>query len=281
MKRKIVIAIFILITTTPLLFGFGYSLLYSFGLTGILSKGFTIEHWQMLFTESDGISSLFYTIFLTIISLILILLPALVLAWWQTNSAQVKWLKAMLFLPLCFPPLVAAFAMYHLLSPTGIYSRVFYQLGLIEQLEDFPRLVNDFASIGILAAHVFMVFPLFTLLFINQVKKERLDELMATSLTLGASGFYFFRKVFAPVILMRSSPLIVLYGIFLMGTYEVPLLLGRSSPRVVTVFITEKIKGFSLQDIPQGHAMAVVYTLLVITITTFFLSINRKTISGS
>lgn len=275
MKKKLTIAVYVLITLGPLVLGLAYSLLYSLGFIGLMNEGFTLEHWQRLLQSDDALSSLGYSLLLTLLSLILILVLALFISWKQMKRGNGNNFYKILFLPLVFPPLIAGFAWFHVLNPGGIFSRLAYHLELTSSLEAFPRLVNDTYSIAIIITHVFLVFPLFTLLFIEQSKKERMPELMQISETLGGSKWQFFRRVFAPLLLIKSQSLIWLYGVFLFGTYEVPLLLGRSSPRVVTVFITEKLTKFNLYDVPVGHAMAVVYSLLILLIISLF--VRKKT----
>ncbi len=270
MGKKAVVVLYVVLTIGPLLLGLGYSLLYSLGLLGLMNDGFTLEHWVRL-GESGAWLSLLYSLVLTVVSLLLVLVLALQLSWWQVFHARARWLYRFLFVPLLFPPLIAGFAWFYLLSPAGILSRLTYQLGLIDSLEAFPRLVNDYWSVGILVTHVFLVFPLFALLFTEQARQERMLELREVALTLGSGQGPFFRRVYLPLLMQKSSPLIWLYAIFLLGTYEVPLLLGRSSPRVVTVFITDKLTRFNLADIPVGHAMAVIYTVLVLVVIRIFI----------
>lgn len=262
MRKQVAISIFVVLTVVPLVAGLVYSLLYSLGMAGLLGKGFTLEHWEKLFTEGGAVSTLLYTLYLTLVSLVLALVPALIAAWYLSFRKQASNLYGVLFVPLTFPPLVAAFAMFHLLNPGGILSRLGHAAGLYSELDAFPRLVNDDWSIGIILTHVFLIFPFFTLVFTNLARKENLAGLRDTARTLGAEGQQFIRKVFLPVLLKRGAALILLYGVFLFGTYEVPLLLGRQDPQPVTVFITEKVARFDLYNIPVGHAMVVVYVVL-------------------
>lgn len=275
MRKQLVIGVYLVLTGGPLFAGLGYSLAYSLGLTGLLNEGFTLHNWQRLWSGSDALLSLGYSLYLTVASLALILPAAVLFAWWQYRKGRGGLFHKILFLPLTFPPLIAAFAWYYLLSPGGLLSRASFQAGFTGGIGDFPRLVNDAWGIGILLTHLFLIFPLFAILFAHQAEKERMGELEAISRTLGGSDRQFLQGVFAPLLLKRSSPLIVLYAIFLFGAYEVPLLLGRSSPRVATLFITEKMTKYNLLDVPVGHAMAVVYTLSVITLATLLLRRGR------
>ena len=265
MSRRWSIPVFFTVTLAPLVMGLGYSLLYSLGLIGLMSDGFTLRYWKFLFSENEALGSIFYTLALTLASLLLAVVLALLTAWYLHGKARGNFYK-LLFVPLTFPPLVAAFAWKYLLAPGGILSRVMYQLQLSSSMEDFPRMVNDYWSTGILVTHIFLVFPLFTLLFSELARKEKMRELWQSAETLGSSRFQFFRRVFAPLLLFKARPVLALYGIFLFGTYEVPLLLGRSSPRVITVFVKEKLTQYNLAEIPVGHTMASLYCILVLLI---------------
>lgn len=250
--------------------GLGYSILYSFGMVGLMNNGFTFEHWQKLLANSALFTTIGYSLYISLASLLFILIFALLFSWWLVFKKN-KSIFNLLFLPLAFPPLIAAFSWYYILSPAGIISRILYHSGAITDISDFPRLVNDSYSFGIIITHVFLIFPLFTILFIKQAKKERMGAIQEISFTLGSTKNQFFLKVFMPLLLKKTAPLIILYAIFMFGAYEVPLLLGQSSPRMITVFISDKMTRFNLQDIPQAHAMAVTYSVLIIGLTTLFI----------
>lgn len=274
MSKKISLVLYILITSAPILAGLIYALLYSFGLIGILSKGFTLRYWKTLFS-SDAALSMGYTLLLTLASMILILAISLILSY-QLSKRPKSFLHKVLFIPLTMPPLIMAFAVFYWMSPGGIISRFLNQLGTLEEIESFPRLVNDFWGVGIIITHVLLIAPLFTLLFTNQVKKEKLMDMADISYTLGGDTTQFFRKIFIPVVLKRSKHLIILYTIFLMGTYEVPLLLGRSTPRVLTIFITENLSRYNLDDIPVAYALTSFYTFAIMITVLIFLTRSKN-----
>lgn len=253
--------LYALVCGLPLLAGISRSLAYSFGLAGLLEEGFTTEHWLILLRDREALETIIYSLFMGLLSIVATLIPAFMLAWreWCRPVASMRYF---LIAPLAFPPLVAAFAWYHILSPSGLISRFAYKLGWIEEMNQFPLLVHDYYGVGILVAHVFLVFPIFTVVFIAQAKKENLTALRDVAQSLGSSSRQFLFRVFIPVLLHKSGLLIRLYLVFLMGSYEVALLLGRSTPRMFTLYITDKLGRFNLTDIPVGHAMLVVYMLI-------------------
>jgi putative spermidine/putrescine transport system permease protein len=271
MRSRLAIGFYLAVTLLPVLAGLGYSLLYSLGMAGLLGKGFTLEYWARLFQDPEAWWSILYTGMLSLFSMVLAVAPALAVAYLLHFKASSKGLYRMLFVPLSLPPLIAAFAIYHLLSPAGFASRLAYHAGLTAAVEDFPRLVNDAGSMGILATHMLLLFPFFTLVFLNLSRKENMSSLRGIGQTLGAHEGQFLRRVWLPLLLWRSAPLLLLYSVFLLGAYEVPLLLGRSSPRVVSVYVVEQVSRYDLGGIPVGHAMAVLYALVVGLLCTLFL----------
>lgn len=267
--RKIIRIIYLLIVIVPLAGGIFYALFYSVGILGLLSEGFTLKHWLQLLQNQEVWQSLFYTFYLMILSLVLILLLALLVTWWWLMGHFYKSFYNSLFVPFTFSPLIAAFAWFYILSPGGVLSRLTANLGWIQGIEEFPRWVQDEYGIGILVTHVFLIFPLFSLLFIEQARKEKFSELLQVAFSLGSSKWQFFKTIFFPFLFQKTRVLIVLYAIFLMGTYEVPLLLGQSSPRVVTVFIIDKMTRFNLQDIHNAYALVCLYSVFLIVLISF------------
>jgi len=57
-----------------------------------------------------------------------------------------------------------------------------------------------------------------------------------------------------------------LYGLFLVGAYEVPLLLGRQSPRMLSVLIAQKFRRFDLLELPQAYVLTCLYAIIVVFI---------------
>lgn len=276
-RQHIVLTAFVLVCLLPLLMGFVYSLGYSLGVFGLMNDGFTLEHWVRLFASKDAWSSLIYTFVITLVSISLVIVLAAFLSRTFASQKRAAFTQKALLLPLLFAPVIAGFAWYYVLSPAGVLSRFSHALGLTKDLSSFPRLVNDDWSVGILLVHVFLVLPIFTFLFTAQARSMNLLEMNKLAQSLGSSRLQCFMKLWLPALVKRFKLLIVLYAIFFVGTYEVPLILGQSSPRVLTVFISEKLTKFNLNDIPLGHCMAVFYSASIFIVLRLFLHRPKPT----
>ena len=181
------------------------------------------------------------------------------------------------YLPLSIPPIIAAFLTFQFLGNSGMVSRIFHKIGWIENAESFPELVNDALYIGVVVTQVFMTFPFLTLLFLNLRKTFKINELSQLSKTLGATERQIQRRVTIPILLQKARPNIVLLFIVLMSSYEIPLLLGRQSPMMLSVLIGQKFRKFNLLDIPQAYAMTVIYAVLVMGLVALFLKNKKET----
>jgi len=60
-----------------------------------------------------------------------------------------------------------------------------------------------------------------------------------------------------------------------MGSYEVPLLLGRQSPQMISVATLQKIQRYNLYDIPKGFAMSILYVLIIVLVLVLLYWRNR------
>lgn len=111
---------------------------------------------------------------------------------------------------------------------------------------------------------VLLVFPFFTLFLKNIFDAERLRDYQLIAQSLGAKPSHIFWKINLPLLWQKAKSTLVLYIIFVMGSYEVPLLLGRQNPQMITPRIVDKAQRFNLQDIPQAYVMALIYLCLVL-----------------
>ena len=66
-------------------------------------------------------------------------------------------------------------------------------------------------------------------------------------------------KVALPMMLNRGTAMLVLVFLLALGSYEIPLLLGRQSPQMFSVAAQQRASQFNLLNRPQAFALATVY----------------------
>jgi putative spermidine/putrescine transport system permease protein len=275
-RNRIGIVFYVCVVALPLGAGIVYALLYSFGLIGTNNEGGpTTEHWKAVFSDRSVIYSFAYSTYVAVTALLLAVLSGLYLALGFKRELNRGFFSYLIYFPLAIPAIVTAFFIFQLLSASGIFSRLAFRLHLIRDISAFPDMVNDRYSVGIILAHTLMALPFFTLLFLNLYSSEQIGALKQLALSLGASREQLLLKVTLPILISRAMPNLVLYFLFILGSYEVPLLLGRQSPQMVSVVIIRKLQKFDLRDIPQGYVIALVYTFAVLLVMLLLLA-KRK-----
>ncbi len=257
------ILFFLAIGVLPFAAAFVYALLYSFGAVGVLNTSYTTAFWAAVFRSGEFFKSLGYSAAIAAVSVAVSVGLALWLVLSYRRDFEKKALSFVLYLPLAIPGVVAAFFTFQLLAQSGFFARITYALGGIDKARQFPDLVNDPWAVGILLTFISLVTPFFVLLFMNVYKNERLGELKTLAVSLGATPRQVRWRVSIPILLTKTRTLIVLYFIFILGAYEVPLILGQQSPQMLSVLIIREMRQFDLAKIPEGYAVAVLYTFIV------------------
>jgi putative spermidine/putrescine transport system permease protein len=277
-NRIVALSIFLFFTLFPLVTGVIYAFLYSIGMVGALSNGFTLLHWQAVLSSESFIYSLFLSVVIAAMSLSISVFLALffTIKLSQNPTSDIRNPTSLFYLPLSIPPIIAAFLTFQFLGNSGMISRFFYKIGLIANLESFPELVNDKFYLGVIATQVLMTFPFLTLLFLNVYKTNKISDLSGMSKTLGATDNQIRNRIVVPILLQKTRPNIILFFIFLMSSYEIPLLLGRQSPMMLSVLISQKFRKFNLADVPQAYVMTVIYAFLVILLVLLIIKIQKS-----
>jgi len=269
--------LFALLIVLPFSAGLIYAFLYSFGLVGILNQGFTLIHWRNVFASGELWRSLAYSFYIAGLSLFIAV--ALAFLFIMLRRDRNERTSYFIYLPLTLPAMVAAFFTFQFLSNAGFISRIFNALHLTNGPGNFPDMINDPWGVGIIITHVMLALPFFIILFQNYYRSENLETLRDLSLTLGSSHSQFTRKILVPLLLLKTSAPLGLYFLFMLGSYEIPLLLGQQDPQMVSVLVTRKLSRYNLQDIPQGYIIAILYTSVVCGL--LLLIMRKKTNSNA
>ncbi len=274
--RRLAPTLFLGFAVLPLAAGLLYALLYSLGLVGALSHGFSLDAWRLLFISPTFWTSLGLSSLLATVSVVISTWLALgLVAGWQAQLERPR-VRLLLHFPLALPPIVAAFVSFQWLGSSGMLARMAWQLGWINDAGTFPPLINDPYYVGVVLTMLLLTFPFLLLLFLNYYQSANLPQFTQLATTLGASPGYIRAHIVRPVLLRRALPTLLLYAVFLFGSYEVPLLLGRQSPAMISIFISQKFGRFNLNDVPVAYAATGVYALLVITAILLFLKLHSS-----
>lgn len=258
------LALYLLCALFPMGAAVGYSLAYSLGLTGLLSEGLSLAAWTSALTDPATGRSFALSAGIAAATVLLSTVFGLALALVLDERLASGPLSYAAYAPLALPFTVAAFVVYQWLTPSGLVARLLLWAGLIDSFDGFVPLVNDPLGVGILATHVLIATPFLALVFQRLIVQERIRELERLSATLGAGRLQTLRRVTLPLLLRRAGSNLALVFVVVLGSYEVPLLLGRQDPQMLSVLIMRKYARFDITDKPEAFALAALYTAAVV-----------------
>jgi putative spermidine/putrescine transport system permease protein len=172
------------------------------------------------------------------------------------------------------PHLVGALCMLLLLSQSGLLSRLSYAAGLTDAPADFPALTNDGFGWAILAGYVWKETPFVAVVALSALSAG-VRDLEDVARTLGAGRWRRLRHVVLPVLRPSVLSASVLVLAFTVGSYEVPLLLGRPYPAPLPVLAYQAYRDPDLAARPTAMAVSVLLTGLAAVLVAGWLALGR------
>lgn len=257
---------FLVIVVAPIAVGVGFMAAYASGGIGLLAHGWTVAHWREVATDAGTWIAIGYSFAIGLASLAASIAAALAIlgicgARVGRGPAAIGW-----FVPLTMPPMVAALVTLEVWGNAGLIARVLHAVGWIARPAGFPAIVFSRWGWGIVLTHAMLVTPFLVLLFGRLDGLLRLDDLVATARTLGASRFEGWARVRVPALLRAAEPALTVYAIVLIGAFEVPLLVGAQSPSMVSVAIERHFTEFDVMAQPNGYAFATLYAVVAMVV---------------
>jgi putative spermidine/putrescine transport system permease protein len=257
--------LFLAIAIVPLGASLLYAGLYSLGLTGLLNTGFTLGAWRRVLGGHEVWASLALSVGVALAVVALAAAGGLALALalrGRLGDLDRGALSYALYLPLALPGTVAALFTFQMFTGGGLVPRLLLRLGM--PAASYAAPVQDRWAIGIVLTHAALAVPFFALLFDKLHQSERIAELSTLAASLGASRGQRLRRVEIPLLLRAAASNLALLFVVVLGSYEIPLLLGRQAPQMLSVLTLRKYALFDIRQKPEAFVVALLYTALVL-----------------
>jgi putative spermidine/putrescine transport system permease protein len=238
-------------------------------------QAFTLKHYLTLLSDREFRASLWLTLALTTISTVISAICGLMLALTVREAAKkFRWLNALLQVPLAVPHLAIAVTLINVIAPSGLLARIAFALGLVNAPADFPVLINDRYGIGIVLSYVLKETPFIAVMCLALLVRTG-DEYEQAARTLGASAWQRLRYVTLPLVApaVISASLVVFAFIF--GAFEVPFILGRPYPAMLSVIAQRRYQSVNLEERPDALATAVTLSIITAFLVWLYLRIAK------
>lgn len=233
-----------------------------------------LDAYREVLGSGDFLASLGLTLYIagasTAISTVLAVAAALAL---RRSSGRVS--AAVFQLPITIPHLVAAVGIALVVSQTGLGARLAAALGLIGEPSEFPALLYDPYSVGIILTYVWKEVPFIALIVLAALRgvSEELEEVAGT---LGANAWQRFWYVTLPLI----SPGVVAGSLivfaFTFGAFEIPFLLGQTYPNILPVMAYNEYRDIDLAARPAAMAINVLIAVMTALFAALYLRLSKR-----
>ncbi len=170
-------------------------------------------------------------------------------------------------IPLILPHIAVGFVAVILLSRTGIFSSIAFQLGIVESFENFPNLLYTRSGVDLIVAYVYKETP-FVMVMVYAILSRFDRRIIDTATMLGASQSRSFFTLILPFIMPVINTTFIILFIFSFGGFDLPFVLGDSYPGMISIRIYEY---FFQRDIAlRPIAMAMLTMVFVFSLVFIF-----------
>lgn len=227
-----VMIIFLGIFAMGLILGFFQSLGY---FPIIELKDITLKYYKEVLLDKSFIDSFKFSLYISFTSSLLAVVFGVILAYSILQSKHKKGIQEIIYkLPIIVPHSIAALLVYNMLGQSGVLARILYGLGLIREQAQFASLVFDENGIGIIITYLWKEIP-FIAMVVYTVLSNINEKLSEAALNLGANRRQVFWKVILPLIMPSILSSFIIIFAFSFGAFEVPYLLGPTTPKTLPV----------------------------------------------
>lgn len=222
-----------------------------------LGGGASLDAWRTLLDDPAFADSLLFTLRVTLLATAISAALALLLAY--TLRHRGTGLRALAALPVPVPHLLVAALAVLWLAPGGLADRALGALPV--------DLVRDPWGLGIVAVYVYKETPFLLLLLLSAMGRG-LAEREEAAAVHGATPWRRMRGVVWPAV---RAPLVVgsiIVAAFVLGAFEVPLVIGPNYPPTLAAFAYDQTRG----DVLAGEGVAAA-ALLVAALAAIALAV--------
>lgn len=177
--------------------------------------------------------------------------------------------------PLTIPHIVGAYLMVLLFMQSGWFSRILASFGFIDEITDFPIVINDPFGWGIIFTYAWKEAPFISLMIypvLLRIHKSWRD----VSRVFGANGWNFIREILLPLIMPTWILATFIVFVFTFSSFEVPFLLGVTYPSVLPVYSYNLFTSGEFGDRPEALAVNMILAIITAILGLFAYRISKR-----
>lgn len=195
----------------------------------------TFLYYKEVLTKPDLLKSVLYSLKIAFSSALLSTAAGTALCALLVTSRRTKGnMMRIVQLPIIVPHVVVALFVINICSQNGLLARVCYWLGVIKEQQEFPMVLYGPSGIGIVIAYLWKEIP-FIVYFVIALMANIDGKLGEAAVNLGADRLQTFFRVTLPLCIHTICSGFLIIFVFALGAYELPFILGATTPKALPV----------------------------------------------
>lgn len=224
--------------------------------------GYDLSNYTYLFTDKLMRSNIIFTLKVTIISVIIVMIISYALAAYMrfNNGTMVNWIRNMYMIPIFIPSVIATYGLIQLLGNHGWVSRLL----LLLYGGEMPRIIFDMK--GIIIANLWFNIP-FTTMLLGSALSAVPNAVIESAKDVGARRLQIFVRFILP--LTYKTMLVAVTFVFMgvIGSFTAPFLIGPNAPQMLGVSMEQVFGVFQEKELAAAIAF---FTFLLCSVMGYF-----------
>lgn len=228
------------------------------------SGGYDLSNYEYLFTDKLMRSNIIFTLEVTVISCVLVLIISYALAAFMrfSQGMAVRWIKRLYMIPLFIPSVIATYGLIQLLGNHGWANRLL----LAAHMGQLPRIIFDIK--GIIIASLWFNIP-FTTMLLGSALTAIPNSIVESAKDVGAGRLQIFFRFILPMTYKTLLVAVTFVFMGVIGSFTAPFLLGPNAPQMLGVSMEQVFSVFHEKE--QAAALAFFTFLLCSGLGYFYI----------
>ena len=260
-----------LLVTTLLMIGVIVGMVQSFGIIPSLGlTDFTTDYYRETLANPRLIEAMVFSLRIALGSSFLSLLFGLGIIYiWISAVGKTQWTESLLRIPIIIPHIIVALFAMQFLGRTGILARLFYALGFDQAQSLFNQVLYSDNAWGIIIAFLWKEVP-FVVFYVYPMVAAVGSSLGQAARTLGANHRQAFLRIVLPLSKQTIFAAFFIIFMYSLGSYELPALLGPTTPKALPVMAYEAYGHPDLHHRPYAMAYNGILLTMGLVLSSLF-----------
>ena len=239
----------------------------------------TLTYYKEVFSRPDMTESILYSLKTAFVSAVFATAVGSLLCGVCVMEGKARGgIMRIIQLPVIVPHVVAALFIINIFSQNGILARCAYMLGWIEEQQQFPLLIYDAQGVGVILAYVWKEIP-FIIFFAAALMANINGSLGEAAVNLGAGRWTAFFRVTLPLCRNTIFSGFLIIFVFALGAYELPFLLGATTPKALPILAYQEYTHPDLTHRPYAMALNGVIIIISLVCAAIYFALMQRNVA--